>query len=92
MKETLFYSNTSSKDQFKIDYPYYGLFGSAFITPVNEAGEVVYKCKLLNGTTLLLKKIFQSKKWIELDLNTETPLSKIIGLSIDDFLKIKKGV
>jgi len=52
MKETLFYSNTSSKDQFKIDYPYYGLFGSAFITPVNEAGEVVYKCKLLNGTTI----------------------------------------
>jgi len=91
MKETSFYNNALSIDQFKIDYPYYGLFGSALITPMNEAGEIVYRCRLLNGTTILLKKLFQSKKWIDLGLNVETPLSKIIGPTIDDFLKIKKG-
>ena len=91
MKEILFYSDTSNKDQFKIDYPYYGLFGSALITPLQEADEVVYQCKLLNGTTVVLKKLFQTKKWIDAVQNAETPLSAIIGLSIEDFLKIKKG-
>jgi hypothetical protein len=92
MKETSFYTDALNLDQFRIDYPYYGLFGSAVITPMHEADEVVYRCKLLNGTTILLKKLFQSAKWIDAGLNAETPLSKIIGLSIDDFLKIKKGV
>lgn len=92
MKEVSFYSDTSNKGQFKIDYPYYGLFGSALITPLTEADEIVYRCKLLNGTTIFLKKLFQNKKWIDAGLNAETPLSKIIGLSIDDFLSIKKGV
>jgi hypothetical protein len=46
----------------------------------------------LNGTTIFLKKLFQSTKWIDAGVNAETPLSKIIGLSIDDFLKIKKGI
>jgi len=90
MKETSFYNDAVNKDQFKIDYPYYGLFGSALITPISEADDILYKCKLLNGTTILIKKLFQSKKWVDAALNTETPLSKIIGSSIDDFLKIKK--
>ena len=92
MKETSFYNDAVNKNQFKIDYPYYGLFGSALITPINEADDILYRCKLLNGTTILIKKLFQSKKWVDTALNTETPQSKIIGLSIDDFLKIKKGV
>jgi hypothetical protein len=92
MKETSFYSDAWNKDQFKIDYPYYGLFGSALITPMHNADEVIYRCKLLNGTTIFLKKLLQTKKWIDAGLNIETPLSSIIGLSIDDFLKIKKGV
>jgi hypothetical protein len=91
MKEVSFYSDTSNKNQFKIDYPYYGLFGSAFITPLPEAEEVIYRCRLLNGTTIFLKRLFQTKEWIDISLNVETPLSKIIGLSIDDFLGIKKG-
>lgn len=91
MKETSFYSDALNRDQFRIDYPYYGLFGSALITPMHEADETVYRCRLLNGTTILLKKLFQTKKWIDAALNAETPLSAIIGLSIDDFLKIKKG-
>jgi hypothetical protein len=90
MKETSFYTDTLIKEQFKIDYPYYGLFGSALITPVNEDGETIYHCRLLNGKDMVLKKLFQSK-WVDTDLNAETSLSKIIGLSIDDLLKIKKG-
>ncbi|MBO9684472.1 MAG: hypothetical protein J7502_17695 [Flavisolibacter sp.] len=92
MRETSFYNEALQTDQFKIDYPYYGLFGSATITPIHEADEVVYRCRLLNGTTIFLKKLFQSTKWIDAGVNDETPLAKIIGLSIDDFLKIKKGV
>lgn len=91
MKETSFYSTTLSHQQFTIDYPYYGLFGSALVTPVQEAGETIYCCRLLNGKTVSLKKLFQTKKWIDTTLDVETPLSKIIGLSIDDFIKIKKG-
>jgi hypothetical protein len=91
MKETSFYNETFSRDQFRIDYPYYGLFGSADVTPINNQEETIYRCKLLNGSTLYIKKALQSKKWIDTSLNAETPLSAIIGLSIDDFLKIKKG-
>jgi len=90
MREISFYNDTVKKDQFKIDYPYYGLFGSALVTPLDQEGEVVYRCELLNGNTIYLKK-FQSKKWIDTGLNLETPLAAVIGISIDDFLKIKKG-
>ena len=90
MKETSFYNDALSNEQFKIDYPYYGLFGSAEITPLYEEGEMAYRCRLLNGSTIFLKKLFQAK-WIDMALNAETSLSKIIGLSIEDFLKIKKG-
>jgi len=92
MKETSFYNDAINNDQFKIDYPYYGLFGSAVITPIKEAEDMLYKCRLLNGTSIYIKKLFQTKEWIDTGLNAETPLSKIIGLSIEDFLKIKKGV
>jgi hypothetical protein len=92
MRETSFYNDALNSDQFRIDYPYYGLFGSAIITPMYNEEEIVYRCKLLNGTTIFLKKLFQSKMWVDTALNAETPLAKIIGLSIDDFLKIKKGV
>lgn len=91
MKGTSFFEETISTDQFKIDYPYYGLFGSAVITPISNNSDVIYRCRLLNGTTIFLKKLFQSKKWIDTALDAETPLSNVIGLSIDDFLKIKKG-
>lgn len=89
MRGTSFFSDTIKEDQFKIDYPYYGLFGSAEITLMHDEEEVLYRCKLLNGSTIFLKK--SSKKWIDTGLNAETPLSAVIGLSIDDFLKIKKG-
>jgi hypothetical protein len=91
MRETSFYNDALNKDQFKIDYPYYGLFGSAVITPIYDSDEIVYRCRLLNGSTIFLKKLFQSRKWVDANQNEETPLSAIIGLSIDDFLKIKKG-
>ena len=90
MKETSFYQDALSKDQFKVDYPYYGLFGSAVITPVSEAGETVYRCTLLNGSIVFVKKLFQTTRWVDAALNAETPLSSTIGLSIEDFLKIRK--
>lgn len=91
MREALLFRKVSNTDQFRIDYPYYGLFGSAEITPVYKDDEVLYECRLLNGSIIFLKKLCHSQKWIDTSLNIETPLSAIIGLSIDDFLKIQKG-
>lgn len=90
MGEVLLYNELRNKgSQFKIDYPYYGLFGSADITAINKENELVFRCKLLNGDIVYLKKLLQSKKWIDDNLNIETPLSNVIGISIDDFLSKK---
>ena len=75
------------QNHFKIDYPYYGLFGSADITTIHNNNEVIFRCQLLNGTILHLKKLMQQKKWIDLNMNSETPLSAVIGNSIDDFFR-----
>lgn len=85
----MFYNSSINRGQFKIDYPYYGLFGSADITELNENGETIYRCKLLNGSIIFLKKLLNPRKWVDANLNTETPLSSIIGVSIDDFLRSK---
>ena len=85
----MFYNGTVQSGQFKIDYPYYGLFGSAEVTELNENGETIYKCKLLNGSNIFLKRLLGHKKWIDANLNRETALSSVIGISIDDFLKSK---
>lgn len=89
MGEILLFTESRQKSHFKIHYPYYGLFGSAEITPV-ENENLVYKCKLLNGTVMFVKKLLQPKKWIDASLNRETPLSSVIGNSIEDFLKTSK--
>ena len=75
---------TKSSNQFKVYFPYYGLFATADITAVDNS-EKVYQCKLKNGNTVTLKKTQQ--RWIDLVLNDVTPLSNVIGNSIDDFLK-----
>ena len=90
MGETLYSRESRNRDQFKIDYPYYGLFGSADITAVRLEQEVMYRCRLLNGSILTLKKQVQPGKWIDLNLNRETPLSYIIGIAIEDFLQRKE--
>jgi hypothetical protein len=87
MRDVLFLSEARKKNQFRIDYPYYGLFGTADVTPVDEAAEVVYKCRLLNGSIVFLKKLLQQQRWIDVNLNIETPLSSVLGSSIDDFLR-----
>ncbi len=87
MGETILFQGSRSRNQFRIDYPYYGLFGSAQITPVEGKDEVLYQCRLLNGSIILLKKLPGAKKWIDAELDQETPLSAIIGRSIEDFLK-----
>lgn len=81
-----FYSlhETKSITQFKVYYPYYGLFATAEVTTVDNL-EKVYQCKLKNGDTVVLKKVHL--KWIDLVTNDTTPLSNLIGNSIDDFLK-----
>jgi hypothetical protein len=91
MGEILFYSEPLNRSQFRIDYPYYGLFGSADITPIRNDDEVIYRCKLLNGTIIFLKKLLDRRKWVDANLEKETPLSAIIGVSIDDFLKNKQA-
>jgi hypothetical protein len=87
MNGVLYLSELRTKNQFKIDYPYYGLFGSANVTPVKTDTDTLFECKLLNGSTIFLKKLLQPQKWIDANLNAETPLAAIIGTSIDDFLK-----
>lgn len=87
MGEILLYTQPRPSGEFKINYPYYGLFGSADITAVEAEEEVIYKCKLLNGTVIFLKKNFQTNKWLDASLDKETALSTIMGGSIDDFLK-----
>lgn len=87
MGELLFYQENRNQNQFKVDYPYYGLFGSADITTVRNENDIIFRCRLLNGTILYVKKLVQQKKWIDLHLNTETPLSAVIGNSIDDFFR-----
>ena len=84
----LFTESRNHRGQFKIDYPYYGVFGSADITLISADNETLYKCRLLNGSIIFLKKLLQPKKWVDANLNTETPLSVVIGMYIDDFLKI----
>jgi len=86
MGDTLYFQEFRNKNQFRIDYPYYGLFGSAVIKTIRNEQEVMYQCTLLNGSIVLLKKQDQGKKWIDCDVNRETPLSSIIGLAIEDFL------
>ena len=87
MGELSLYHRYRSQDHFKINYPYYGLFGTADVTTVSEEDEIIFHCRLLNGTILYLKKLLHQKKWIDLNMNTETPLAAVIGNSIDDFFK-----
>ena len=87
MGEILLSQEFKHQNHFKIDYPYYGLFGTADITTIDSEEEVIFRCRLLNGTILHLKKLMQQKKWIDLNMNSETPLAAVIGNSIDDFFK-----
>jgi hypothetical protein len=87
MASVLSLTDISNQNQFKVDYPYYGLFGSADVTRIRNSAEVLFKCKLLNGNIILLKKLVQPGRWIDANLDLETPLSIVIGTSIDDFLK-----
>ncbi|HEU4471449.1 MAG TPA: hypothetical protein VFR58_10210 [Flavisolibacter sp.] len=87
MGDILHYTESKQAINFRIDYPYYGLFGSAEVTAVGDDNGPVYECRLLNGSVVSLRKIVQ--KWVDTRLNMETPLSIVIGNSIDDFLKKK---
>ena len=92
MNRLLFYKEYSNHNQFRIDYPYFGLFGSADITATDDQNELIYECKLLNGSILCLKKILGVNRWIDKACNEETPLSATIGNAIDDFLNRKSNL
>ncbi|MFL5771871.1 MAG: hypothetical protein ACJ75F_01855 [Flavisolibacter sp.] len=87
MGKIVFYNEYRNSDQFRIDYPYYGLFGSANVTRLLHDQEMVFECALLNGSIITVKKSGPSNKWIDMAMNHETPLSATIGISIEDFLR-----
>jgi len=91
MNRLLFINDYRDNNQFRIDYPYYGLFGSADIKATGDQNETIYECRLLNGTILCLKKLLGVNRWIDKACNEETPLSATIGNAIDDFLKNSKS-
>jgi hypothetical protein len=82
-----FLSYVQSKNQFSISYPYYGLFGTADVKLLQSAEELLFECKLVNGAVVLIKKIGQSRKWVDAQLEKETPLSSVLGMYIEDFIK-----
>ena len=82
-----FLSYVQSTNQFSISYPYYGLFGTADVKLLKSAEELLFECKLVNGSVVLIKKMGQSRKWIDAQLERETPLSSVLGMYIEDFIK-----
>lgn len=84
------YLQAESKNQFQVNYPYLGLFGTADVKLVQTEGEPLFECKLMNGAVLLLKKIASSKRWIDAKLDRKTPLAEVIGMYIDDFIEEPK--
>lgn len=84
MGHTTMYAKSGTINQFSIYYPYYGLFSTAEVS-VNER-EDLFHCKLTNGNIISLKKVLESRKWIDVKENKITPLADIIGNYIDDFL------
>lgn len=78
------FKEVNKTQSFRVDYPYYGLFGTAEVSVVNDY-EKVFECKLRNGQTVRLTKI--GSKWFDVLQNEETALSSVIGSSIDDHYK-----
>jgi len=72
--------------QFRIDYPYYGLFRSADIKIIEAEGDVIYQCEILNGSEVWLKKASSSQRWLEAQSGAETPLARLLGIYIDDYM------
>ena len=50
MRDIIHFSEPRNKNQFRINYPYYGLFGTADVTEIINSSETVLRCRLLNGT------------------------------------------
>jgi hypothetical protein len=82
-----FLSYVQTRNHFSISYPYYGLFGTADVKLLQAEGDPLFECKLVNGAIILLKKLANNRKWVDAQLNKETPLSSVIGMYIDDFIE-----
>jgi hypothetical protein len=90
MGNFLSYLQASNSDQFQVNYPYYGLFGTANVRLLSTDGDQLFECKLMNGAVVMLKKITNSKLWIDAQANDRTPLAEVIGMYIDDFIRDAK--
>ena len=82
-----FLSYVQPSNQFSVSYPYYGLFGTADVKLLPSDGDPLFECKLVNGAIILLKKLGNTRQWIDAQLNRQTPLSSVIGMYIDDVIK-----
>ena len=82
-----FLSYAQPANHFSISYPYYGLFGTADVKLIQTESDPLFECKLINGAVVLLKKLNNTCKWIDAQLNRETPLASILGLYIDDIIR-----
>ena len=71
--------------QFRIDYPYYGLFRTADIKIIEAEGDVIYQCEIINGSEIWLKKA-STQRWLDAQSGAETPLARLLGIYIDDYI------
>lgn len=75
------------ESQFTISYPHYGLFRTAEVRLVAAESGPLFECRLVNGATILLKKVAGSRQWVEAQSNACTSLSAVLGMYIDDLLE-----
>jgi hypothetical protein len=74
-------------NEFIIGYDYFGLSGTALVTPTRSNAGVYFNCKLLetnDSINILYKKEAVASFWIDRDLNIPTPLSLFIGQAIEN--------
>jgi hypothetical protein len=77
---------TLSGNQFTVSFPYYGLFRQANVKLLQSDGEPLFECHMLNGAVVWLKRL-GSKRWVDAQSNSETSLTSVIGMYIDDLIK-----
>jgi hypothetical protein len=75
-----------SGNQFTVSFPYYGLFREANVQLHQAGGEPLFECRLLNGAILWLKRM-GTRRWVDAESNSETALSSVIGMYIEDLIK-----
>jgi|SRR5438067_432562 hypothetical protein len=78
--------SSATNRHFSFDYPFHGLFDTADVTPRYENGEFVFECRL-RSRKIVLVKMDRSNRWIDVQENSETQLTRVIGSYISDFMR-----